>query len=63
MRRLSATLRDPRCTHVVFEDGAQVDSESKQLLQAAGFVVAPLARQEQSAHALHNDVASKPRAR
>ena len=59
LRGLARTLRDPRCTCVVFEDSAQPDSEAKALLRAAGFTVAPLERREHSAHALHNYVASK----
>lgn len=60
LRGLRQSLIDPRCTHVVFEDGASPDSEAKALLHAAGFHVHALQRLEQSAHALHNFIATKP---
>lgn len=57
---LAATLNQPTCELVVFEDGPDDDTLPKQLLRHAGFSLAPLVRREKSAHALVNFAAQKP---
>ena len=60
LRGLAATLADPRCELVVFEDGPDAGSPVKDLLQAAGFDIEPLVRRENTAHGLMNFAARKP---
>jgi len=59
LRGLTATLADPRCELVVFEDGPDAGSPVKDLLQAAGFDLDPLIRRENTAHRLMNFAARK----
>lgn len=61
LRGLATALASPRCELVVLEDGPSADTPAKHLLRAAGFTIAPLIRREQSAHALVNFSAEKPR--
>ena len=62
LRGLAHTLASPHCELVVFEDSMDADTPAKTILRAAGFLLAPLVRREQSAHALANFAATKPTA-
>jgi FkbM family methyltransferase len=59
LRGLSAVLRRPECSLVVFEDALGATTEPKRLLEAAGFQLSSLERREPTAHPLGNFVARK----
>jgi FkbM family methyltransferase len=59
LRGLGQTLRQTKCHTVIFEDGPEAATEAKELLEAAGFKVTRLDRNEQSDHALQNFMAKK----